>query len=488
MTDSNRTRITYIPQTVIGTTPAVTNAGNIASNYRTARITGETLGFKIDNIQSQELRADRKISDLIQVGARNNGDINFELSFPSARSFLDDMFQGSMFGDWVETYERFNTASGSPISATTLTTTITVNSTTGVLVNTLVQLSGFTNAANNSVFLVGSVTGTTIVTTGLVNETPPIGARVKVVGFQGASADITATATGLGSTTANFINMGLAVGMWIKIGGGVVGQQFNTAVNNTFCRITAVTATALTLDNRPVGWSVDAGTGKTIRLFWGDYLRDGTTKKFYTFEKGYLAQTSPSYLVYRDMHVGQMSLSLSAGAIITGSFNYLGTTHSASTSPINGTGPAPATSLEVINAVSNVARLTENGLNVGDPNFIREFTLTLNNNLREQTGIGTLGLVGIGVGQANITGMIKTYFGDLTLYNKYVAGTATSLTVRMEKTSQAIIVTLPKIEFTDGGAPAQGINQDVMVDLPFQALLDTVTNCQMQMDRINYYE
>lgn len=489
MTDSNRVRIAYVAEATAGTTPAVTVAGTATSNYRTARITGESLNFSIDNIQSQELRADRKVADLIQVGARNQGDINFELSYPQQETYLGDHLAAAMFqSDWTNTYERWNTASGTPIVSITLTTTFTVNSTTGVVANSLVKTEGFTNAGNNIVFKPTSVTGTTIVTSGLTNETPPAGARIKVVGAEGASSDITVTATGLGSTTLNFTTLGLAVGMWIKIGGTAAGTKYNTAANNTFCRITAIAANALTLDNRPSGWAVDAGTSKTIRLFWGDYIRDGITPKFFTIEKGYLGQTSPAYLDYTGMHIGQMNLSYAAGQIITGSFGYLGFTHTADTTPLDGAGPVAATSASVMNATSNVGRVAEAGTIVAGPNYIRDLSLSVNNNLRERTAIGTLGLIGVGSGQALITGNITTYFGDLTLYNKYLAGTQTSLNVRTEINNQAVIITLPKVEFSGGGAPAQGINQDVTVNLPFQAILDTVTNCQMQLDRIYYYE
>ena len=76
---------------------------------------------------------------------------------------------------------------------------------------------------------------------------------MKVVGFQAASGDITATATGLGSTSLDFTTLGLAVGQWIKIGGSATADKFATAALNSTARITAIAATALTLDHLPHG-------------------------------------------------------------------------------------------------------------------------------------------------------------------------------------------------------------------------------------------
>ncbi|TGV23899.1 hypothetical protein EN811_31160, partial [bacterium M00.F.Ca.ET.168.01.1.1] len=87
---------------------------------------------------------------------------------------------------------------------------------------------------------------------GITDEAAPAAAaRMKVVGFQGSSGDITATSTGIGSTTLDFTTLGLTVGQWIKIGGIAAGEQFATAALNTFARITAIAANALTLDNLP---------------------------------------------------------------------------------------------------------------------------------------------------------------------------------------------------------------------------------------------
>ena len=55
---------------------------------------------------------------------------------------------------------------------------------------------------------------------------------VKVVGFQGATGDVTATATGLGSTLLDFTTLGLSAGQWIWVGGDTSGVKFATAACN----------------------------------------------------------------------------------------------------------------------------------------------------------------------------------------------------------------------------------------------------------------
>ena len=145
----------------------------------------------------------------------------------------------------------------------------------------------------------------------LTAETAPPGTgRLKVVGFQGASGDITATAGGLGSTSLDFTTLGLAVGQWIKVGGTAAGDRFATAGLNDWARIVAISANALTLDNKPSGWTTDAGTSKTIKVWFGDYIKNGVTKTALTLEKGFLGQDTPTYIALRGMTVNTFEMSM----------------------------------------------------------------------------------------------------------------------------------------------------------------------------------
>jgi hypothetical protein len=138
----------------------------------------------------------------------------------------------------------------------------------------------------------------------------PLGSRSSA--SQGASGDITATSTGLGSTALDFTTLGLVPGMWLKVGGTAAGDKFaNIAANNDWVRISGtITATAIPLDNRPSGWAVDNGSGKTIKVWFGDYINNGTTQTSLTVERGFLDQTTPTYIVNTGMVVQSYDVTL----------------------------------------------------------------------------------------------------------------------------------------------------------------------------------
>src|SRR5688572_16582921 len=118
----------------------------------------------------------------------------------------------------------------------------------------LIYARGFSNAANNGLKVVdaaGTTTSIPVVGGGMVAESPTAtqNATVEVAGVRGATGDITINASGnVVSTALNWTTLapGLTVGQFIKIGGTAVANQFANAVNNTYARVEAITATTLT--------------------------------------------------------------------------------------------------------------------------------------------------------------------------------------------------------------------------------------------------
>ncbi len=489
MADTNRVQLSYVEESTLGTTPTISGA----TVMRAIRSTGETLNFNILNVTSNELRADRMTTDLIQSSAQNSGDINFEMSYPLQRTFLDQMIGAALFNSWSCVPYKNNVTAASEITSAASSGVFNVASGGAAFIaGHLVRATGFTNAGNNTTTGAAKVTasGATSVTLsggGLstVSEaSPPVGATLQVVGFQFGSGDVAATSTGLSCTAGDFTTIGLSVGKWIKVGGSATGEKFATPENNGWVRVTAIAAKALTLDNLPTGWSVDSGTGKTIDLWYGDTLKNGTTVRSFTVEKGFLDVTQ--YFAYKGMVPGQMSLSLSAQNIMTGAFNFLGTTHTAGASSL-GT-PVAASVEDVMSSMANVGRMAEGGTVLGPTNYAQSMTVQVQNNLRAQSAIGLLGLVGIGTGRCDVSGNLTCYFSDRTQYDKYLNGTASSFNFRTFAGSRAFIATIPSMEFESGTVTASAGNQDVMAQFGWRAKLDTVTNAEILFDRVPYFE
>lgn len=89
MSDASRAQLYYVEEAAWGTTPA--------SALKALRMTGESLKQATDTTVSNEIRSDRQVPDVVRVGARAEGDVNFELSYGT----FDELLEGALMSDWV---------------------------------------------------------------------------------------------------------------------------------------------------------------------------------------------------------------------------------------------------------------------------------------------------------------------------------------------------------------------------------------------------
>jgi hypothetical protein len=465
MGSTNRTTLSYCAEITPGTTPA-------NPPFTALRVTSNTPAFTPKTVVSSEIRADRQTTDLILIDADSAGAAAMELSFKA----FDDMIQASMQGTWsIDPLIQVVTA-GVEISALSATTaTVATPRGTPYVAGMLVNTGGFANAANNGLLVpVVSSSATTVVfgaATFQVDASPQAGAKLQNCGFQGASADITATATGLASTVLDFTTMSISVGEWLKIGGDIVGSQFANAANNSWARAIAVTAHAITLDNLPTGWATDSGTGKTIQIFTGDFLANGTTPRSFTLERQQQDITIPSYEYFPGSQLDQWSIDFKAASILTGSFSFIGTTGSVVTTRLAGATDIAAPAFSVLNTASNVGRLSVGGVTVTGPSFFQEIGFDLANNLAGQKAIGTLGSVGIRDGSLSLSGKLNAYFGDTALLAAAIANTQTSIMIKTNRSDlnrEGYVFDIPALKIT-GSAPVPGKDQDRFFSGTYQA-------------------
>jgi len=483
MTDSNLTRFALIKEATRNTTPS-------NPTFQIMRDTGVTLTDNNQTVVSDEIRSDRMSGPEILVGRSGAEGFNFEFS----NSHFDDLLVASLLGTRTRIAFKYNNGvADSEITAVTDSSdTYTVNSGGGSFkAGHLAKAEGFTNAANNRIFKVASSTGTTVVAAGtptLTDETAPPGtAKLQVIGFEGASGDITATSTGLGSTALDFTTLGLTVGQLVKIGDASnAAFSFATAANNSYARITAIAATALTLDNLPTGWATDAGTGKTIRVFTADYVRVGTALDGNTFtgETTHLGQAAPTYFVDRGLGVNTLTLNAPARDKLSGSVGFIRSGGSEiNTAILSGATYVDAPTSQIYNTSGNVARVSENGAVLGSPIYATAFSLNINNNLRELAALGNLEAVDIGKGQCTVTGNFTTYFGSKALYERARNLTDTALLIVFQKDNQAYGFNFPQVQLSAPRSNAAGTNQDVTVDATFNASKSSTyaTSCQFDL-------
>jgi len=147
MSDSSRVQLRFIEEVTFGEQPP--NPGAAALNDM--RFTGEALKQATEVTESQEIRSDRQVPDIVRTRVSSEGDVNIELSAASH----DDILEGALFNTWgtlapvtaqsidVETNDTFAASSGTPFA--------------NAVVGQWIFTSGFTDAANNGFFKIASI-------------------------------------------------------------------------------------------------------------------------------------------------------------------------------------------------------------------------------------------------------------------------------------------------------------------------------------------
>jgi hypothetical protein len=262
------------------------------------------------------------------------------------------------------------------------------------------------------------------------------------------------------------------VGQWVKVAGFVTpaNNGFFKVVSRTVSKVVVSTGTNLVVEA--------AGPSVTIN---GTMMRDGTTKKSFVMEKSFADITQ--FISYTGMRVAQFNLALATGEIATGDFQFMGKSGARAGVTVGTGAPVAANSNDVMNCINNVGFLYENNVALTGT-FARSFRLGLNNALRGKPGIGVLGNTDIGLGTINLTGQLSVYFEQGTYYDKLLNNTDSSYATRMtDSAGNTLILTVPKIEYTDGNVVAGAQDQDVMADLSWEAKMDPVSGCMFQLDR-----
>jgi hypothetical protein len=210
-------------------------------------------------------------------------------------------------------------------------------------------------------------------------------------------------------------------------------------------------------------------------------LTNGTTERYFTIEKEF--QDVGQFFAFRGMEVSKGSFSFQSGAIVTGSFDFIGKDSvTGTTTTLPGT-PIASQTKDVMNAVTGVGAILENGAPLTST-FIKSLKFDIDNKLRGQTAIGTFGNVAIGSGTLECKGELEVYLKDGTMYDKFVNNTATSISWESsDPAGNKYKFEFLKVKFNDAKVQAGGLDQDVMLTMPFTCLMDSVTGKTLRITR-----
>jgi len=182
--------------------------------------------------------------------------------------------------------------------------------------------------------------------------------------------------------------------------------------------------------------------------------------------------------VFHGVEMSTFDLTVAANAIVTASFGAIGKNQSFLPDYVDDGTVTPASGSSVMDAFSG--KLSEGGTPIAT---VTEITLNIDNGMEVRPVIGSDSTLRPGQARFNCTGQITAYFEDVSLLKKFLDETDTSLSFEIRgRDGRSYTFALPRISFS-GGQPDVPDEGDVMLTMPFQALLDKTAATNLTITR-----
>lgn len=264
-----------------------------------------------------------------------------------------------------------------------------------------------------------------------------------------SATDISASTTddSFNSTTTNFVTANIKTGTWFKVAG------FVDAANNGIFRAATVTTTKVIVNAKITTAGVITLTPNLVTEIapadvdiTGKFARNANIEKSYLLEARVTDIATAHYETYRGMRPAQLDITVTAGAIITGSLQMVGERGRLGTATV-GSGDTVWSSAPSIVAGTNIGTILEGGAILA-ANLPQEIAFSLNANARVDRAVTAITPVGIGYGRWGASGSMRTYFESVAMRTKFVNHTATSLVIPFaDIAGNVLIVSFPSLQF-----------------------------------------
>lgn len=290
---------------------------------------------------------------------------------------------------------------------------------------------------------------------------------VTVVNLNGTGGTISKTESGTNITVVNFA-------------GGDLSQH-------GVYTIVSATADALFVSPAP---TTNANAGSIAVTFRGSMLRNPSSgsaivPQSFSFEE--FDQDVSLGFKQDGMMANTFQMDLSASAILTGSFEFMGrgtvalTTTKLGTAPYTPLGPVAS---EITNATTDVGQISKNGVTLSTA--LKSIKIDGKAQLRNQMAVGSKFPVGIGTGRFELTGSCEAYFQNLDFFNNMLNHDTVSLSWNVEdSTLHTYFFTLPAVKISADAIDIKGIDQDIFESVSFEAFRDPTSQSMFQIDRFS---
>ncbi len=438
-----------------------------------------TFGATITTVAREPISKDRGRRKGTVTDLESATEFEHDLTLDAFIAFAEAFAFANFKGDTIET----------PTNVAASTDTYTVGSGPTLEANQLVFARGFANSANNGIHEVASGTATTVVvTSSLTNETPPANALLETAGLRFETGELAisvsagvATLTYSASTSSIGALSGyIEVGQVIHVGGVTSGRQFSAGAG--YGRVTAVDNTTITLDKLDSNLATDPGTGETVDVLFGRFLKNVDVddadflERSFQFEAAYpdldsVGTDEYEYSVGNRANTMAIALPLADKSTVTFGFVGADTETPTTTRKTNAGSAVDPVQTTAFNTSSDIARLRLVQDATGLTTCFKDVTLTLNNNVTPEKCLGTLGAFALNTGIFQVDLEAQVLFTNSDVVTAVRNNTTVTIDFIITNDNGAVAFDIPSMTI-GGGDKEFPVNESVLINLSGQAFQD----------------
>lgn len=232
------------------------------------------------------------------------------------------------------------------------------------------------------------------------------------------------------------------------------------------------------LDNMIAGfmWSEWAVGGSLTNI-----IKNGATYLPFYIERGHT--DVEEYFKFVGMSCNVWEMTLDDQSDVLGTFQFVGLNAQVDQAIEAGATYTAPTQNEVYSTVTSIPEIAIDGTPQTSC-IVKSLSMTVNNNVTPKTGLGVLGACETNPHRFSLTGSLTMYFEDSTMYNRFLEGTAFSISWTLaDSLGQTYKFTLPRVKLDADTVNVEGVDADVMDNATYVATYDDTLGCMLQIEK-----
>lgn len=486
--DSNIVGLSFAEELTLGVLPGVSEANAVW--YPLEPNEFDDFGGEIATVKRAPISASRQTRKGTTTDIEAGG--GFQQDF--TQSNLNRLLQGFFFADAREqpSTHPISGAAGVTVTMANFTASNAINVGTGhgtkFKAGMIIRTSGNVNAANNvNDAVIASITGDALTTQKtFVSETVVAGvSRLDVIGFElPVSTAALVVSGGVATITrpsGTFLDFGLTPGQWIFVGGDIANSSF--AQGKFYCRVKSISALALVVDEISLANPISETASGSIKVqfYIPTMLRNEKTpslikRRSYNLERT-LGQdengVQSEYLIGSVPNEFSLEIGSTDKIMSELSFVALNNILRDGTTGVKAGTRMALVSEDAFNTSANVYQMRLYVHNTGAVTpasvfeYVREASLTVNNNVTGLKAIGTVGNFEMNVGDFEVSGELEVYFSNVAAISAVKNNSDVGFNIIAAMRNAGFIFDIPLLQL--GGGRAE-VEKDEPVLLPVEQM------------------